>query len=95
MDLSVKSVKATALELLVKHNNAPDEMKTHYHGVILDWTDYYNEAFEDKSSEEALHMRSDLAQLWIDLAGILAMLRQYKQAVKVYEDGTYDELNSI
>lgn len=91
---SVAQVKARALELLVKHNNVPDEMKTFYHGTILDWSDFFNENYTDKStSAEAKKLWNDIAQLWIDLAGLLATLRQFKQAVQVYEDGEYACLN--
>lgn len=84
---NVAQVKARALELLVKHNNLPDEMKTFYHGTILDWSDYFSENYSDRSSAEAKKLWNDIAQLWIDLASLLAALRQYKQAVQVYEDG--------
>ena len=91
------AIKEEALNLLKKNNNLPDEARTLYHATILDWTDFFMEVFPEEANErskDAWDMVDKIAQLWIDLATLLASLRQYKQAVQVFEDALKDAVSN-
>lgn len=62
---------------------------------ILDWTDNYSEnKLNLSSSNEAKEMLSNITKLWVAYCTMEISLRQFKQAVKIFEDAISDPVAS-
>jgi hypothetical protein len=92
MEFNVAEVSVQARQLLSKNNNVPDESRTLLLTYIMDWSDYYSEAFEDKESPDAIRFVEKIADLWIELTKILVTLKQWKSTVQAFEDALKDPL---
>ena len=61
----------------------------------MDWTDNYTEnKLELSQSDEAKSALSAIVKLWIAFCAMEISLRQFKQAVKIFEDAIIDPIAS-
>jgi hypothetical protein len=90
MDVNaVKKRVETSLHVTGK----PDEPRSIFNEVLMEWGDIYNENLAKKeSSEEAAQARNAIASLWIAFSGLEISLRQWKRAVNVYEEALKEPL---
>lgn len=82
---------ATPLAFDALHCACNAEARQIYEAAILEWTDAYNDSLQGTASPQALHAKRAIAQLWMEYARMERSLRQWKQAVTVFENALADE----
>ena len=83
------------VSLTVVYFSCCEESRQIYLEEIMDWTDNYTENKLDISqSDEAKRALSTIVKLWIAFCTMEISLRQFKQAVKIFEDAIIDPIAS-
>lgn len=90
----VGPVVEKASSLLIAANNMPTEARKAYEEAILEWTDTYADSFHDASTTQAQGAKRAIARLWIEYSRLERSLRQWKQAVTVFENAVADDVVS-
>jgi hypothetical protein len=81
--------------LMFLHFNVITESRQIYLEEILDWTDNYTEnLLSNSSSQESKDALSSIVKLWIAFCTMEITLRQFKRAVKLFEDAISDPIAS-